>query len=346
MKSTRVLALALSLVAVVGGFTSGQNTITIGTGVLVNTTTTYPAPLGNWYWGSRQQFLYLASDLTGACAAGPTNINSISFFVNTVNGASLVGYTIAINNTATTTLAAWEAGLTTVYGPTTVTAVAGWNTFVFSAPFAWDGVSNLVVDVCFNNTSYTTNSISPQTATPGYISTRLYRADAAGNCGNAGLTSTFSQRPNTQFDVATIAGTIYQPNQGNTARLLINGVSNVGCLSPAITTAASGNVVLASNLIGLPWDVVLNGVAQIPSGITLADGQIVNVDFTGGATFLNGLFGSAWPGVGVPGATLSSLTVAYAGIPALTTITMQAAWVNPASLSGLSLSQAGTIATP
>jgi hypothetical protein len=38
---------------------------TVGTGTQVNTTTTYPAPFGNWWTGDRNQQLYLASELQG-----------------------------------------------------------------------------------------------------------------------------------------------------------------------------------------------------------------------------------------------------------------------------------------
>lgn len=56
------------------------NGITIGNGTVNNSTTSYPAPYGNWYWGARNQMLYLASELQAAgLAAGP--INSIAWDV-------------------------------------------------------------------------------------------------------------------------------------------------------------------------------------------------------------------------------------------------------------------------
>jgi CotH kinase protein/Fn3 associated/Secretion system C-terminal sorting domain/Lamin Tail Domain len=56
------------------------NGLTIGNGMDVNTTTTYPAPYGNWYWGARNQMLYTAAELQAAgLTAGP--INSIAWDV-------------------------------------------------------------------------------------------------------------------------------------------------------------------------------------------------------------------------------------------------------------------------
>jgi len=56
------------------------NGLSIGNGIVNNGLTTYPAPYGNWYWGARNQMLYLASELAAAgLSAGP--INSIAWDV-------------------------------------------------------------------------------------------------------------------------------------------------------------------------------------------------------------------------------------------------------------------------
>jgi len=76
MKKKYILfALALFFSAI----STKATTITIGTGTTTNTTTGYPAPYGNWFWGARHQFLILASELNaaGMTAAGP--INSLAF---------------------------------------------------------------------------------------------------------------------------------------------------------------------------------------------------------------------------------------------------------------------------
>ncbi len=57
---------------------------TIGTGTIQNSPTDYPAPYGNWYWGSRHQILILASELSDAgIVAG--YINSLAFDVASTN---------------------------------------------------------------------------------------------------------------------------------------------------------------------------------------------------------------------------------------------------------------------
>jgi hypothetical protein len=183
------------------GQTIGQF-VTVGTPSGVNnTTTTYPAPFGNFWWGSRQQFLYPASDLAAAgLAAG--DITAIQFNIISTNGVAHLDYTIQIGQTSATSLTAWETGLTTVYGPVSQTPAVGLNTFNFAAPFNWDGVSNIVIEICHQNTSFTQNSVAEWTVVQPYNASRTFRADAAGVCANTGVTAgqNETRRPMTNFE--------------------------------------------------------------------------------------------------------------------------------------------------
>ena len=81
MKIARFISLFLCSISLIS--TINATNITIGTGALLNTPTTYPAPYGNWYWGAKHQFLIQASELTAAgMSAG--NINSLSFNVKKI----------------------------------------------------------------------------------------------------------------------------------------------------------------------------------------------------------------------------------------------------------------------
>jgi len=60
---------------------------------------------------------------------------------------------------------------TTVINTGPFVPVVGWNTHTFTNPFYWDGISNIVVNVCsYSSTGYITNSVFNQTETP-YTST-------------------------------------------------------------------------------------------------------------------------------------------------------------------------------
>lgn len=190
--------LLFCLIVTLSIFSLDATTITIGTGVITNTTTTYPTPYGNWYWGAKHQFLILASELTTAgMTAG--NINSLAFKVSQANGTALQGFTIAMKNTLSSNLSNFETGATTVYNPTNYSETAGLNTHVFSSPFYWDGTSNILIQTCFNNSSYTQNAIVFQSTTSFASSVYTYQ-DQANVCSSITSTQTLFQRPNMVFN--------------------------------------------------------------------------------------------------------------------------------------------------
>ncbi len=75
------------------------NGFTVGQGTIINGNTEYPAPYGNWYWGARHQFLFLASELQAAgLSAGP--ITSLGFDVALTSGElySYIDFSITATN--------------------------------------------------------------------------------------------------------------------------------------------------------------------------------------------------------------------------------------------------------
>ncbi len=114
---------------------------------------------------STAQILYYASELTAqGIKAG--NITALAFDIYKLSGAGFTypGLTIKLGTTAQN--AAYngsttsDAGFTTVYNSNYITT-NGWNNFTFSTPFTWDGVSNIIVQICYNNgaTAGTTDNI-------------------------------------------------------------------------------------------------------------------------------------------------------------------------------------------
>jgi hypothetical protein len=174
------------------------NDFVIDTGSLQNTTSTYPAPYGNWYWGAKHQILISASELAAAGVA-PGNINGLVFELISTNAVPLTGFEIQMAPTSVTSLSAFVTGSFTVVSPAaTFIPRAGSNLHTFTTPFNWDGVSNVVIQTCFNNASFTANGVFKQTAT-SYASTIYYREDAATVCPNTITTASFNQRPNITF---------------------------------------------------------------------------------------------------------------------------------------------------
>ncbi len=109
-------------------------------------------PFRGSHFDARTQLLYSASELT-ALGFTAGNITSIGFNVTSKTSTSPYnGFTVRLKNTSTSGLTiglAFEGGGTQVYSQNYST-VAGMNTLPIT-PFAWDGVSNLLVDLCFDN---------------------------------------------------------------------------------------------------------------------------------------------------------------------------------------------------
>lgn len=135
-----------------GGTSNGV--ITIG-----STSAQIPdAPFNDSINSQRAQFLYKASELTAAgVPAGQLTGLSLQVMtkhstrpftnLNIKVGATSVSYLI---NGSTITVG---SGLTTVKTLPSYSTVAGWNNFSFDTPFTWDGVSNLIVELCYDNGS-------------------------------------------------------------------------------------------------------------------------------------------------------------------------------------------------
>ncbi len=69
----------------------------------------------------------------------------------TTTGANLNGYTIRIGTTTATSLTTWLPTSTVLFTVPSLVTTVGWNTHTFNSPYFWDGVSNLVIETCFDN---------------------------------------------------------------------------------------------------------------------------------------------------------------------------------------------------
>jgi gliding motility-associated-like protein len=170
----------------------------IGTGTASNSATGYPAVFGNFYWGARHQMLYTAAELNAMGFIGG-KITSIAFNISSLNASVLQynSFEIRMKCTSASDLTNWESGLSVVYPAQNHTVTLGWNTFQLANIYEWDGVSNLIVETCFNNSSWDDNCSNTYTNTT-FNSVLFYRADIAGVC-YSGTPTTSTQRPNIQI---------------------------------------------------------------------------------------------------------------------------------------------------
>lgn len=234
------------------GGCSTPNVVQIGNGTTVNSTTSYPAIYGNFYRNTRHQLLFRASELIAAgVQAG--KLSSISFFVTTINGATAYpNFTIKMKCTTVNDLPPGSAfdntGLVQVYNVATANITTGWNTYNFPNAYEWDGVSNLLVDVCNAQTaSWTNNSSSPYTITP-FNSVRWFNSDGTVACGNStssGYTPNTTYRPNVQFgNCGASAPSAYSVAVSSNGTVTVNYANDSLKVAPTFTTPpANGQVV-------------------------------------------------------------------------------------------------------
>lgn len=140
---------SILLLLLLSWVTYSQVTITIGTQV-VQSGTSGIGPT-NYYWESRRiQWVMTASEILAAGGyAG--NIISIAYDQSQLAGGNLLNYQIKLGHTTATNAASHNtAPLTLVYSTSAFTpGNLGWRTIVFDTPFAWDGVNNILFDVCW-----------------------------------------------------------------------------------------------------------------------------------------------------------------------------------------------------
>jgi hypothetical protein len=171
----------------------------LGNGTTTNGSSGYPTPLGNYYWGNKEQYLILASELHALGVSGGP-ITMLNWDVDNLNACpALDNFEIQIGTTTDNALSTWVSGLTPVYSPGTYQPVVGLNNFLFSTPFVWDGVSNVVVQVCSNNSAWiSSGNASVKNHTTSFNSTLNYHADQAGVCASTSVSFGYpsTTRPN------------------------------------------------------------------------------------------------------------------------------------------------------
>ncbi|HLN54020.1 MAG TPA: carboxypeptidase regulatory-like domain-containing protein, partial [Lentimicrobium sp.] len=169
-------------------------TVTIGTG-----TGTTSQPFNTYWHDSRTQILLTAAEIIAA-GGGAGDITTLGFNVTSAAAQTMNGFNIDVQTTTAATLTGVvESGWTNVYSGAH-TAYVGWNVFTFQTPFDWDGTSNLIFNVCFDNTSYTSSSSCTYTT----VADRTwYRAsDGQTGCSMTGGSIT-SSRPNVMMTIET-----------------------------------------------------------------------------------------------------------------------------------------------
>ncbi|PSR05283.1 MAG: hypothetical protein BRD50_01460, partial [Bacteroidetes bacterium SW_11_45_7] len=155
----------------------------------------------------RYQILLTPSQLNNAGISTGT-IVQLFFDVNTQNSTGQYeNFTIKMGCTNQDDLSqsSWMNNLTTVFTPKSVTTNAGFtNQFSLDTPYDWDGTSNLVIEVCYDNP----NGSAPggvdflNSNNVGYNATLVASSNATSGCSlPVNAAQTYQEIPNLRFRV-------------------------------------------------------------------------------------------------------------------------------------------------
>ena len=173
-----------------------------GTNATPATGTFPPSVFGNFYKSGRVQMLYLASELQALGFAGG-KINELGFDVTVIPATAAdqyLNYSVKVGCTTLDEMTGqnYVQGLTEVFSADTLDVAPGWNMFALPVSFNWDGVSNLVVEVCFDMIAlpgFTQNCPNTYTTTT-FNSVQWDFDDFTNMCDNTGFITTSGDRPN------------------------------------------------------------------------------------------------------------------------------------------------------
>jgi hypothetical protein len=251
---------------------SAPETVVLGTGSSYSSSSAY-TPFYTTYESGKHQILVLASELTAAgLSAG--NITSLALNVYSVGGINMKNFNVAMGSTATTALTTtYLTGLTTVYSNSNyIPAGTGWQTITFSTPFAWDGTSNVVVEMCFGNNASTATGTSIYYTSTSFTSHHYGYQDDGTGCSMTAPTNNYTgtYRPNFKFAGSSICSSPRTP-----VTATINGAVSITGTTPG-RRCGTGTVALGATASGgtINWYSALTGGTSLGTGTSYTTGGI------------------------------------------------------------------------
>lgn len=235
---------------------------TIGTGTL-----SFSNPFNTYWFGARTQMLYLASEITGASScAGCGNINQIGFNIQSYATQAMNGFNIRMKNTTLTSMTGYDlSGWTTVYSGIYTVPGTGWQYITLTTPFPWDGISNLLVEICFGNTSYTSATNVYASTTSQSMVAYMYH-DLSTMCTEVDYYTT-TTRPNINLSIG--AGTNMSYSSSTTTQSVTSsvtaGTNNNQIICVQIVTSDGCNPLIATS-----FNFNTNGSSNPPTDISRA----------------------------------------------------------------------------
>jgi len=260
----------------------------VGTGT-VNITASGISPFSTVWHDNRSQYLYTAADLNALGASGGP-ISSLAFNFTQLGSPTPTNVEMKIAQvpaSTTTITSLLTTGFTTVYAAASLTPTIGWNTYTFGSPYVWDGVSNLVVEVCRDNASWSAGYGVAGTNWAIQRSYGYYDDGVVGCTMTTGNLATSSDVPNIQFDIAPGGACSGTPSPGNTTGptiVLTNQPFTLGLQNPTPGSGVIYQWYVSTAGAGGPWTMTGSGASTLNTSMTQASWYYCDVTCAGNTT--------------------------------------------------------------
>jgi hypothetical protein len=273
---------------------------TIGTG-----TGTINYPFLTYWMDGRTQMLYYADEMLAA-GAGPGFINSIGFNVSSYSSQVMHEFWVRMQHvtdvelTTSTDASDLQMCLNTDFAvPGT-----GWCTIPLTTPFFWDGVNNLLIDISYDNTSYSSYSYVRRTITP--VNTARFYYNDNSNGHNFTNFNYSANRPNLaiSLDMGPFNSVLVTSSPSG-AQILDNG-AGTGFTTPYTFHIPSGDVNKTYTVTLPDYDWAVDPLFD-SNVITTLDGDR-QINFIGTFHYIDAANGFEY--LGDPGASITAVPTA------------------------------------
>lgn len=264
---------------------------------------------------NRTQIIYRANELSAQGFTGG-KINGLQFEVGAIEpgeNPTLANMIVSIGCTSQNSFGEWIGGLSTVFNRKSFTVGVGWNDIPLDFAYEWDGISNIVVQVCIflpdgqssgnaNWGSYTRDH-NPGFASVRQSSTNFSDYGSVG-CNLTSFEGNHNNRPNTKFlfckpNTSRVPTYDWDPDDGS--------LSNDKIKSPNGTPIVTTTYTVTANTQGYPDACATQSSVQvtvqdapekpIPTyNVGLCEGDALNLNF--GSSALPPGPSYAWTGPG------------------------------------------------
>lgn len=171
-----------------------------------STTTSTYSPFYASYQSLKAQYLVKASELQ-ALGFNAGLITSIGFdVIGSSTTVPLTDFTVKLKaGTFTGLTTTWEGAMTPVYTNTGyVITPLSVNRFVLPAPFPWNGVDDIIVETCYQNTAPPTGTTAVRyTSGLSFNGSHYVYTNTANNCSSPAAGYTTTARPNIEFGMSS-----------------------------------------------------------------------------------------------------------------------------------------------